>query len=236
MEIRLQKLLSEAGICSRRKAEEYIKAGRVAVNGVPAALGGKADPVLDLITLDGRKVGEKAKRLCLLLYKPRGYVTTLSDERGRPTVAELVAGCGQRVYPVGRLDMDSEGLLLLTNDGKLAQRLAHPSHQIEKEYLVMVRGRLQGCVERLAGLTALEDGTPVLPARVLALHRGRDQLALLVTIRHGKKRQVRRMCALAGLEVLRLVRVREGPLTLGELPCGQWRQLTEEELSWLDEA
>ena len=228
---RLQKILSSAGICSRRRAEEFLRAGRVAVNGVTAALGDRADPERDTVTLDGKPVIVRQEKLYLMLHKPRGVVTTLSDEKGRPTVAGLVSGCGGRVYPVGRLDMDSEGLLLLTGDGELAQRLTHPRHGIEKEYRVTVTGRLEGCRERLEAVEALEDGTPVVRARVRTLERGEKRQVLSVTVRQGLNRQVRRMCTVAGLEVERLVRVREGPLKLGTLPRGQWRPLTPEELA-----
>ena len=226
---RLQKLLSAAGVCSRRQAEEFLRAGRVAVNGVTAALGDQADPASDRITLDGRPVLFPAEKLYLMLHKPRGVVTTLSDEKGRPTVAGLVSDCGGRVYPVGRLDMDSEGLLLLTSDGAFAQRLAHPSHRMEKEYHVTVTGRLDGCEKRLAALTALEDGSPIVPARVETVWRKKGRQVLSIVIHQGLNRQVRRMCALAELRVERLVRVREGRLVLGGLPQGQWRFLTEEE-------
>ena len=229
MKERLQKLLSAAGVCSRRAAEGYIEAGRVTVNGQAARLGDKADPDLDEVRLDGKPVPSRAEPVYLLLNKPRGYVTTLSDEKGRKTVAELTADCGGRVYPVGRLDMDSEGLLLLTNDGDFAQRLAHPSHAMEKEYRVTVSGRLEGCRDRLAGLSALEDGSPIAPARVEILERRGSRWVLSVTICQGRNRQIRRMCALAGLEVVRLVRVREGSLPLGDLPRGRWRPLTEAE-------
>jgi len=229
MEQRLQKILSAAGICSRRQAEEYLKAGRVTVNGAPASLGDKADPHRDSILLDGKPVVEQGEKLYLVLHKPRGYVTTLSDEKGRPTVAELTADCGQRVYPVGRLDMDSEGLLLLTSDGDFAQRLAHPSHRMEKEYHVTVTGRLDGCVKRLEQLRALEDGTPIAPARVRFVKQGEESAVLSVVIHQGLNRQVRRMCAQAGLTVHRLKRVREGALRLGSLEKGKWRRLTEEE-------
>ncbi|MDE7218621.1 MAG: rRNA pseudouridine synthase [Oscillospiraceae bacterium] len=226
---RLQKIISAAGVCSRRQAEEFLRCGRVAVNGRTASLGDRADPEADRITLDGRPVAVPAKKLYLMLHKPRGVVTTLSDEKGRPTVAGLVSGCGGRVYPVGRLDMDSEGLLLLTSDGAFAQRLAHPSHGMEKEYHVVVSGALAGARERLAALTALEDGTPIVPARVSVEEQGGGKMVLSVTIRQGLNRQVRRMCALAGLRVERLVRVREGSLNLGGLPCGRWRFLEPEE-------
>lgn len=226
---RLQKIFSAAGVCSRRQAEEFLRAGRVSVNGTVASLGDRADPDADRITLDGRPVVLPGRRRYLMLHKPRGVVTTLSDERGRPTVAGLVSGCGGRVYPVGRLDMDSEGLLLLTDDGAFAQRLAHPGHRMEKEYRVTVTGALAGCRERLEALRTLEDGSPIAPARVSVVSRREGRIVLSVTIHQGLNRQVRRMCALAGLRVERLVRVREGSLTLGDLPRGQWRFLTEEE-------
>ena len=226
MDERLQKILSAAGVCSRREAEDCLRAGRVTVNGAPAVLGQKADPARDRIALDGRPLSAPPERVGLMLNKPRGYVTTLSDERGRPTAAALVSGCGVRVYPVGRLDMDSEGLLLLTNDGALAQRLTHPSHGLEKEYRVTVTGDLQGCAARLAALRRLEDGSPIAPARVAVRERRGARWVLSVTIHQGLNRQVRRMCAMAGLHVERLERVREGPLTLGDLPRGTWRHLT----------
>ena len=155
MEERLQKLLSAAGVCSRRAAETYLTAGRVTVNGEPARLGQKADPDRDEILVDGRPLTPRAKPVYILLNKPRGYVTTLSDERGRKTVAERVADCGARVYPVGRLDLDSEGLLLLTNDGDWAQHLLHPSHEVEKTYHVSVFGPVAGAAARLAAMTAV---------------------------------------------------------------------------------
>ena len=230
MEARLQKILSAAGVCSRREAEAYLLAGRVTVNGSVAVLGQKADADRDEIALDGQPVASSVPKLYLMLNKPKGYVTTLSDERGRPTVADLAAGCGARVYPVGRLDLNSEGLLLLTNDGDYAQRLSHPSHHREKEYRVTVSGQLEGCLERLGTLTALEDGSPILPAQVRTLEQKPGQWLLSITIRQGLNRQVRRMCALAGVRVRRLERVREGPLELGTLPCGKWRRLSEREI------
>lgn len=226
---RLQKLLSAAGICSRREGEVYLRAGRVTVNGRIARLGDKADWETDCIALDGVMVQPVAEQVYLMLNKPRGYVTTLSDDRGRPTVADLVAGCGARVYPVGRLDYYSQGLLLLTNDGGLAQRLTHPSHQIEKEYYVTVSGCLEGCVERLSALSALEDGTPIAPIGVAVTGREPGTLTLSLTLHQGLNRQIRRMCALAGLRVHRLERVREGNLRLDGLPLGVWRRLTKEE-------
>ena len=156
MEERLQKILSAAGVCSRRAAEGYITAGRVTVNGETADLGRRADPETDEICLDGKPIAQKEEHVYLLLNKPRGYVTTLSDEKGRKTVADLVAGCGKRVYPVGRLDLDSEGLLLMTNDGDLMQRLLHPSHEVTKTYVVSVYGEVRGAAQRLGCVTDLE--------------------------------------------------------------------------------
>lgn len=226
---RLQKILSAAGVCSRRKAEELLKAGRVTVNGVPAGLGDKADLEQDVIQLDGVLVAAESPKLYLMLNKPRGVVTTLSDERGRPSVDQLVASCGARVYPVGRLDMDSEGLLLLTNDGELAQRLLHPSHEVEKTYQVSVYGPIAGAAERLAQITDL-DGEAIRPAKVEVLRQSARTAELAVTIHEGKNRQVRRMCAACGLTVKRLRRIREHTLELGRLPPGKWRYLTEEEV------
>ena len=233
MEERLQKILSAAGLCSRRQAEAWLQAGRVTVNGVPAALGDRADRDRDLIAVDGKPLTAVPEKVYLLLHKPRGYVTTLSDERGRPTVAALTADCGARVYPVGRLDMDSEGLLLMTNDGDFAQRMAHPRHRREKEYHVTVSGSLPGCDRRLEALTALEDGTPIAPAQVRVLRRNGETWVLSVTICQGLNRQIRRMCAQAGLTVRRLRRVWEGSLLLGNLPPGKWRSLTAAEVAAL---
>lgn len=235
MEERLQKLLSACGVGSRRAMEDWITAGRVTVNGTVAQLGDKADPERDTICVDGVPLRLKEKRIYLMLHKPRGYVTTLSDERSRKTVAQLVSGCGQRVWPVGRLDLDSEGLLLMTDDGELTQRLIHPSHQVEKEYLVWVMGDVSKGLPILSGPMEL-DGEPLAPAQV---RRGRTSggvTQLSVTIHQGKNRQVRRMCAKAGLKVMRLKRIREGKLRLDRtLQPGQWRELTAEELALLNE-
>ena len=234
MEERLQKLLSAAGVCSRRAAEGYITEGRVTVNGVPAGLGQRADLEKDDIQLDGKPISGPEKLVYLLLNKPRGYVTTLSDEQGRKTVAELVKDCGARVYPVGRLDLDSEGLLLMTNDGALMQHLIHPSGEIDKTYQVSVYGPVQGCAARLASLTDL-DGEPIRPARVEIMRQTRQTAELSITIHEGKNRQIRRMCAACGLTVKRLRRVREHTLELGDLPTGKWRYLTKEEVKALQE-
>lgn len=224
---RIQKLIAAAGLCSRRRAEEWIAAGRVRVNGEVAVLGAQAENG-DEVTVDGIPLPCEAKRY-LMLNKPRGYVTTLSDEQGRPTVAELVADCGVRVFPVGRLDLDSEGLLLLTNDGELAQRLLHPRYRVDKVYEVVVAGAVEGAAERLAALRCI-DGEPIAPAQVRLLRRGRETAALSVTIHEGKNRQIRRMCAAVGLHVKQLRRVQEHSLNLGMLLPGQWRELTAQEL------
>lgn len=228
MEERLQKLLSACGVASRRTAEGYIEAGRVTVNGAVAHLGDRADPERDTVALDGVPLAWTKQCTYLMLHKPRGYVTTLSDEKGRPTVAELTADCGARVWPVGRLDLDSEGLLILTDDGALTNLLTHPRHETEKEYHVAVTGDVERALPILAGPMEL-DGVPLAPARVRRLRDG----LLSVVIHEGKNRQVRRMCAAAGLTVIRLRRVREGSLTLGDLKPGAWRRLTAEELAGL---
>ena len=232
MKERLQKLIASAGLCARRTAEEWIAAGRVCVNGAVASLGDRADPETDTVTVDGAPLPGKPGAVYLMLNKPRGYVTTLSDEYGRRTAAELVADCGVRVYPVGRLDRDSEGLLLFTNDGELAQRLLHPRHQVDKVYLVTVRGDIRGAAERLMAITEL-DGEPIAPAQAAEVARHEGQAVLRVTIHQGKNRQVRRMCAQIGLHVVRLQRVQEDFLLLGDLPAGKWRYLTDQELQGL---
>lgn len=230
MEERIQKLISACGLASRRAAEEWIIAGRVTVNGEKARLGDRADLDRDAVLVDGRPLTPGGGRIYLMLNKPRGYVTTLSDEKGRKTVVDLVGGCGARVWPVGRLDMDSEGLLILTDDGALTHQLLHPSHEVEKEYLVWVTGNVNRALPILSAPMTL-DGEQLSPAQV---RRGRDSGGvhqLSITIHQGKNRQVRRMCAQAGLVVLRLKRVREGALSLDRsLKAGQWRTLTDREL------
>lgn len=235
MEERLQKLLSAAGLCSRRQAERYIIEGRVQVNGRPAALGDRADLERDTVILDGQTVGKPAgERTVLMLYKPRGVVTTLSDEKGRKSVADLTADCPVRVWPVGRLDMDSEGLLLLTDDGALTNTLIHPRHEVEKEYLVWVTGFSSGVENRLSAPMTI-DGQRLRPAKVSRKQAEGDRALLSVVIHEGKNRQIRKMCAQCGLTVTRLKRIREGKLTLDRtLQPGQWRPLTPEELRSLD--
>ena len=225
---RLQKILSARGVASRRAAEKMIEEGRVTVNGAVALLGQTADPQNDEILLDGRPLPSGSEYVYILLHKPRGYVTTLSDEKGRKTAAELVTDCGVRVYPVGRLDMDSEGLLLFTNDGEFANRLMHPKHEVQKTYLTWVQAYSEESVSRLKQPIAL-DGYTIRAPKVRVVKQG----LLEITIHEGRNRQVRRMCEAAGMQVTRLKRIREGKLTLGDLPLGKWRYLTEEEVKGL---
>ena len=232
MRERLQKILSARGVASRRKAEEMIGAGLVTVNGVIAGLGDTADPEQDVILVEGKKLPRMQEYVYILLNKPRGYVTTLSDEKGRPNAAQLVADCGGRVYPVGRLDMDSEGLLLFTNDGDFANALMHPSHEVKKTYDVWVTGYASGAEVRLAKPITL-DGYTIRRPEVKLLKAEGQKARFQVTIHEGRNRQVRRMCQAAGMNVTRLRRIREGSLSLGELPLGKWRYLTAEEIRQL---
>ena len=232
MKERLQKILSARGLCSRRKAEEWIQAGRVTCNGAVAQLGDAADPEVDEIRIDGKLLPAREEYVYIMLNKPRGYVTTLSDEKGRPNAAQLI-DCGVRVYPVGRLDMDSEGLLLFTNDGEFANRLMHPKHEVNKTYRVLVEGFTEENLEKLSQPIELDGYTIRKPNVKLLRQRERGQAQLLVTIHEGRNRQVRRMCTAAGMNVLRLQRIGEGKLRLGDLPLGKWRYLTREELEVL---
>ncbi len=229
MQERIQKILSARGVASRRKAEEWIAAGRVTCNGRICVLGDTADAQLDAIEVDGKRLPQAGSRVYILLHKPRGYVTTLSDEKGRKNAAQLVADCGERVYPVGRLDMDSEGLLLFTNDGDFANCLMHPKHEVHKTYRVHVTGYSEEGMQKLSQPIIL-DGYRIRPPKLKLEHAQEDQAILLVTIHEGRNRQVRRMCAAAGMQVRRLIRIREGSLELGSLPPGKWRYLTAEEV------
>ena len=232
MKERLQKILSARGVASRRRAEEMILAGRVACNGSVCALGDTADPDVDLITVDGQPLPGEAEHIYIMLHKPRGFVTTLSDEKGRKNAAQLVADCGARVYPVGRLDMDSEGLLLFTNDGAFANAMMHPRGEVDKTYRVTVNGYTDQALEKLKQPIVL-DGYRIRPPKIQFLSARDTSAQLLVTIHEGRNRQVRRMCAAAGMQVQRLVRISEGPLVLGDLPRGKWRRLTADECSLL---
>ena len=228
-EVRLQKMLADCGIASRRKAEEMIAAGEVRVNGSIAKVGDKVDPKKDKVTVKGKPVESRAQDVYIMLHKPRGFITTMNDEMDRKCVAELVREIPERIYPVGRLDRDSEGLLLFTNDGAWMQRILHPSHEIEKTYEVTVAGAVENAAAELAAVRSV-DGEPIAPARVRLLRKGKETAELSVTIHEGKNRQIRRMCAAVGLHVKRLRRVREHTLSLGALPEGGWRELTADEV------
>lgn len=232
MEERLQKILSRYGVASRRQAEAMIAEGRVRVNGNTAKIGDTADEREDVIQVDGVRLKKAPQKRYIMLYKPRGYVTTMHCEKGRKHVAELVSDCPERVYPVGRLDMYSEGLLLMTNDGELANRIMHPGCGIEKTYHVWVNGFYDGAADKLSESIDI-DGRMTKPAQVLVLSRIQESVMVEFTISEGRNRQIRRLCEAAGLSVTRLKRVREGMLTLGELRPGKWRDLTDEELKLL---
>ena len=232
MRERLQKILSSRGVASRRKAEQMILEGQITVNGVPAVLGDTADPELDDICVNGQPLPEQQRSVYILLNKPRGYVTTLCDEKGRPNAAQLVSDCGTRVYPVGRLDMDSEGLLLFTNDGLFANDLTHPKQEVEKTYEVWVSGYQPGGEEKLCRPIVL-DGYRIRPPKVVLLCVNGEKAKFRVTIHEGRNRQIRRMCEAAGMRCTRLRRIQEGTLRLGNLPCGAWRYLTAEEVAKL---
>jgi 23S rRNA pseudouridine2605 synthase len=229
--IRLQKILSDSGICSRRKAEELISQGLVKVNGKVAKLGDKAND-RDVIMVDGERVrySKKRSKIYIMLNKPRGYVTTMSDELDRKCVTELLDGVEERVYPVGRLDRNSEGLLLFTNDGNFANDIMHPSRHISKTYRVTVHSKITD--EQVVRLTeGVElDGRMTLPATVNVELDSPERSVMRITIREGRNRQIRRMCEAVGLEVVRLRRTSIGPVKLGMLKPGAWRELTAEEI------
>lgn len=232
MKERIQKILASRSIASRRGAEALISAGRVSCNGTVCSIGDSADPDLDEICLDGKPIPSNVPKLYIMLNKPAGYVTTLSDEYGRRNAAQLVADCGKRVFPVGRLDMDSQGLLIFTNDGEFANKVMHPSHQVNKTYRVLVKNYSQAGLERLKQPIVL-DGYKIQPPDVLFVGMNSQDATLAeleITIHEGRNRQVRRMCASAGMPVVRLVRIAEGKLCLGRLAPGKWRYLTEEEI------
>ncbi len=233
VEVRLQKLIAEAGLASRRKAEEWITQGQVRVNGQVAKLGQRADLAVDQVLVRGTALKLPEEKITVLLNKPRGYLCSLNDPQARRLVTQLVADLPQRLFPVGRLDYNTEGLLLLTNDGQLAQHLSHPRYHVEKTYLVKVRGHLtEQARQQLNKGVKLDDGM-TLPA-TLARVRSQEKTSWFeLTIREGRNRQVRRMCEAVGISVSRLKRIRLAFLSLGELPSGQYRQLTQAEIARL---
>ena len=233
MEERLQKILSGHGVASRREAETMITAGRVTVNGEPAFLGMKADPDRDVILVDGDPLADTEERVYIMLNKPRGCLCTRRDEKGRKTVLDYVSGCKARVWPVGRLDLNSEGLLFLTNDGDFTNALTHPSHLVEKVYTVRVEGEdIPGALKTLGGPLELEDG-PAKAKRARLVKDDGARAILEITVTEGRKHLVRNLCAAAGLSVKRLIRISEGGVPLGDLRTGCWRSLTNAEIKKL---
>ncbi|MEE1026617.1 MAG: pseudouridine synthase [Acutalibacteraceae bacterium] len=231
--IRLQKYMSENGIASRRKSEEMIEAGKVKVNGRVATLGDKVDPVRDKIVVSGKRVVRNKTKMYIMLHKPRGFVTTMSDELGRKCVSELVEDAGVRLFPVGRLDRNSEGLLLMTNDGAFSNMLTHPSRHVSKVYRVTVREKVTE--DQLTKLTEgiMLDGSKTLPCDVHIIDKGENRTVLNVVLYEGRNRQIRRMCEAVGLTVIRLKRTEIAGVRLGMLPQGKWRELNEKEMQHL---
>ena len=232
--VKLQKYFSDCAVMSRRAAEEEIKKGKVTVNGEVAELGLRIDPARDTVIYKGKKISPpKREKTYILLNKPRGTVTTLSDEKGRPTVISLLQGLNIRVYPVGRLDFDSDGLLLLTDDGQLTNRLTHPKHQIPKIYHVTVKGEVNA--EQLKKLSSelVIDGSKILPVATEIIKKEPSSTTLKMTLFEGRNRQIRKMCALCELSISSLTRVALGNITLGNLPKGKWRYLSQEEIEYL---
>lgn len=230
LQVRLQKYLSDCGVASRRKAEELIAAGRVKVNGKPAVIGDKIIPGKDTVVVSGKKVIKTKKKTYIMLHKPRGYITTLSDELGRKCVAQLVEDVGTRVYPVGRLDRDSEGLLLMTDDGEFANAMTHPSKHVPKTYRVTIRPSISE--EQITALsTGIEiDGKVTMPTEVHILEKAEGRVVIELVIYEGRNRQIRKMCESLGLEVARLKRTQIGSVKLGMLKPGDWRNLTDDEV------
>lgn len=230
--VRLQKIIADSGICSRRKAEELIAQGRVKINGRPCKVGDKADPIKDIVSIDGERVVFERKKAYryIMLNKPRGYVTTMSDELDRKCVTELLDGIDARVYPIGRLDKNSEGLLLFTNDGNFANEIMHPSKHVTKTYRVTVRPDVDDEVLVKLSEGVVIDGRKTLPCTVLVLDKQPGRTVLQMTISEGRNRQIRKMCEAVGLEVARLKRTAVGPIKLGMLKPGTWRDLKPEEL------
>lgn len=232
--MRLQKIIAQAGVASRREAERMILEGRIRLNGsIVTELGTKADPLEDSIEVDGREISSAEKKVYYLLNKPTGYVTTMRDPRGRPTVNDLMVSVSERVYPVGRLDYDTSGLLIMTNDGDLAHALAHPGKEIKKYYEAKVQGEAQEKdLNRLREGIRLDDGLTA-PAVVTVLKTHGNKQWLEIVIHEGKNRQVRRMCDAIGLRVVKLQRLRLGTLELNDLPLGKFRKLTDKEVDGL---
>lgn len=233
MKERLQKIIAQSGLCSRRSAELLIQEGRVTINGRKAFIGANADSLKDYICVDGKPICEKQRKKYIMLYKPRGFITTMKDEKGRKNVSELIKKCNCRVYPVGRLDADSEGLLIMTNDGQLTQKLTHPSHEIKKTYLVTIKGDLEN-ISKLCEPMKIDEYM-IKPAEIFVLNRKDETARIKITIHEGRNRQIRKMCELCGFSVHRLNRVSIGKLELdNSLKVGKWRELKQSELHYLN--
>lgn len=235
--IRLQKYFTDCGVMSRRAAEEQILLGKVKVNGIIASVGDTVEPGIDKVEFNGKIIIPMTEEnVCIMLNKPRGYVTTMADERGRKNVSELVEDVKMRVYPIGRLDMDSDGLLLLTNNGALANKLTHPRHEIPKIYRVSVRGVPTTEQLKQLGSEMKIDGYKILPVKVEVVSRARtaDETSVLqMTLYEGRNRQIRKMCDAVGLKIRRLTRISIGKISLGSLSSGKWRRLTKKEIDYL---
>ncbi|HEX2985562.1 MAG TPA: pseudouridine synthase [Caproiciproducens sp.] len=233
IEVRLQKMLADCGVASRRKAEEMIAAGEVKVNGVTAKIGDKVNPKKDKVVVNGQLLNTKVKEIYIMLHKPRGYITTMSDEMDRRCVAELIQDIPERIYPVGRLDRESEGLLLMTNDGEFANAITHPSLHIPKTYRVTVRPSVTEDQLTQMSVGMMIDGRQTAPAKVNIILQQPGRVVLEIVLYEGRNRQIRKMCEQLGLEVARLKRIAIGPLKLGMLQPGKWRMLTSEEVKRL---
>ncbi len=232
-DVRLQKMLADCGVASRRKAEEMISAGDIKVNGVTAKIGDKVDPKKDKISVKGKPLDTHVKEVYLMLHKPRGFITTMSDEMDRKCVAELVGDVPERIYPVGRLDRDSEGLLLMTNDGEFANAMTHPSLHIPKTYRVTIRPSISEDQLTQMAVGMVIDDRKTAPARVNVISQEAGRVVLEIVLYEGRNRQIRKMCEQLGLEVARLKRIAIGQLKLGMLQPGKWRMLTSEEVKKL---
>ena len=234
MELRIQKYIADCGVMSRRSVEREIEAGNIKVNGEYATIGQKIDPKRDVVTYKGKKIIDNINhKTYVMLNKPKGYVTTLSDEKDRKCIKELISGVKERVYPIGRLDMNSEGLLLLTNDGELTNILTHPKHDVAKVYLVRVKGTLDNKTLVKLNQPMDIDGYTIKPVKVVKIRDNENSTLLSFELHEGRNRQIRKMCESCELGVLSLKRISEGKLLLGDLPTGKWRYLTRDEVKYL---
>lgn len=232
-DVRLQKMLADCGVASRRKAEEMISAGEIKVNGVTAKIGDKVDPKKDKVSVKGKPLDSHVKAVYIMLHKPRGFITTMSDEMDRRCVAELIKDIPERIYPVGRLDRDSEGMLLMTNDGDFANAMTHPSLHIPKTYRVTIHPSISEEQLTQIAVGIVIDGRKTAPAKVNVISQEAGRVVLEIVLYEGRNRQIRKMCEQLGLEVARLKRVAIGQLKLGMLQQGKWRALTSEEVKRL---